>query len=119
MGRKSVTLLLETGRQVLLLHQPGKTLGKRASATSAQVAGEALRSAAMGVQVPAHVRLRDCDRPFWAAIVRAREGARSPNCTARFRLPVFLARGRHRSKPLPALRRALRNAGGFEGSAVL
>ena len=46
---------------------------KRTRADSAESAVKAMVNAAKGdLQPPAHVKLRDGDQPFWAAVVRAR-----------------------------------------------
>lgn len=46
---------------------------KRTRADSAESAVKAMVNAAKGdLQPPAHVKLRDGDEPFWAAVVRAR-----------------------------------------------
>nr|AER23961.1 terminase small subunit [Variovorax sp. HH01] len=46
---------------------------KRTRATSAESAVKAMVNAAKGdLQPPAHVKLREGDAPFWAAVVRAR-----------------------------------------------
>jgi hypothetical protein len=52
------------------LTAPQKT--RRPRAGSANAAAEAVQGLAVGVPIPPFVRLRDCDRPFWNSIVRAR-----------------------------------------------
>ena len=50
-----------------------KTTDRRTRSDSAKAAVAASQAVALGpLQPPAHVRLRDCDRPFWNAIVTAR-----------------------------------------------
>jgi len=50
-----------------------KTTDRRTRSDSAKAAVAASQAVAFGpLQPPAHVRLRDCDRPFWNAIVTAR-----------------------------------------------
>lgn len=49
---------------------------RRPRSDSAKAAIEATQAAAMPpLQPPAHVTLRDCDRPYWAAIMQARTRA--------------------------------------------
>ena len=50
-----------------------KTTDRRPRSDSAKAAVAASQAVALGpLPPPAHVRLRDCDRPFWNAIVTAR-----------------------------------------------